>query len=67
MFVFSQEQFKTLIDFEGYYGGLKLKNLLDLGAGDGAVTSKMAPYFENVYTTEMSPTMRWRLQQKGFK
>ncbi|CAF0857850.1 unnamed protein product, partial [Brachionus calyciflorus] len=67
MFVYSQEQFKNLIDFETRYGGLKLNNLLDLGAGDGAVTSKMAPFFENVYTTEMSATMRWRLRQKGFK
>lgn len=64
MFVFSQEQFKTLIDFQSE---IKLENLLDLGAGDGQVTSKMAPFFQNVYTTEMSTTMRWRLQQKGYQ
>jgi hypothetical protein len=27
----------------------------------------MAPCFENIYATEMSYTMQWRLQQKGFK
>ncbi|RNA32722.1 methyltransferase 9 [Brachionus plicatilis] len=64
MFVFSEDQFKNLIDFRGEN---KLTNLLDLGAGDGEVTSKMAPFFQNVYTTEMSTTMRWRLQHKGFQ
>lgn len=67
MFVFSTEQFSQLIDFQGNYGGVKLTNLLDLGAGDGMVTAKMAPFFEKVYATEMSWTMQWRLQQKGFK
>ena len=67
MFVFSEQQFSQLIDFPTSYGGVKLKSLLDLGAGDGAVTSRMAPFFENVYATEMSYTMQWRLQQKGFK
>lgn len=67
MFVFSVQQFSQLIDFENTFGGSKLKNLLDLGAGDGLVTAKMAPFFENVYATEMSYTMQWRLGQKGFK
>jgi hypothetical protein len=39
----------------------------DIGAGDGAVTAKMAPFFNNIYATEMSSTMQWRLKQKGFK
>lgn len=67
MFVFSMQQFKALIDFEATYGNVKLNSLLDLGAGDGEVTIKMAPFFQTVYATEMSYTMQWRLQQKGFK
>lgn len=67
MFVFSERQFSELIDYHTHFGGVKMKNLLDLGAGDGTVTSKMAPFFENVYATEMSHTMQWRLGQKGFK
>ena len=67
MFVFSMQQFGVLIDFETVYGGNKMNNLLDLGAGDGAVTAKMAPFFNKVYATEMSTSMQWRLRQKGFK
>ena len=67
MFVFSSEQFRLLIDFDHVYGGNKLNNLLDLGSGDGAVTKKMSIYFKEVYTTEMSWTMQWRLGQHGFK
>ncbi len=67
MFVFSMQQFKSLIDFEATYGNVKLNSLLDLGAGDGEVTAKMAPLFQTIYVTEMSYTMQWRLQQKGFK
>lgn len=66
MFVFSVAQFKTLIDFETTYQGVKMDNLLDLGAGDGAVTAKMAPFFNKVYATEMSGPMQWRLRQKGY-
>lgn len=66
MFVFSIQQFRFLIDFDSHYGGHKLNSLLDLGAGDGMVTSRMAPFFKNVYATEMSGPMRWRLRQKGY-
>ena len=38
MFVFSSEQFRTLIDFDQNYAGNKLNNLLDLGSGDGGET-----------------------------
>lgn len=34
MFVFSVQQFSALIDFEINFGGNKLNNLLDLGAGN---------------------------------
>jgi len=42
------QQFSLLIDFEHAYGNNKLDSILDLGAGDGAVTSKMAPFFKQV-------------------
>lgn len=67
MFVFSEQHFSALIEYETRYQGVKLDNLLDLGAGDGAVTAKMAPFFINVYATEMSQPMQWRLKQKGYK
>lgn len=39
---------------------------LNTGAGDGNVTLKMAPYFKDVFVTEISPVMRWRLSKHGF-
>ena len=63
MFVFSNEQFKTLVGIED---ACMNKTLLDLGAGDGTVTRIMAKYFRSVYVTESSSTMRYRLTQKGF-
>lgn len=35
--------------------------LLDIGAGDGGVTAKLAPLFDSVHVTEASSSMRWRL------
>ncbi|KIH54071.1 hypothetical protein ANCDUO_15785, partial [Ancylostoma duodenale] len=32
----------------------KLINFLDLGAGDGGITTKLAPFYGTIYTTEMS-------------
>ena len=63
MFVFSSEQFKTLTGIED---ACVNQTLLDLGAGDGMVTSVMAKYFRSVYVTESSSSMRYRLNQKGF-
>ena len=63
MFVFSAEQFKTLI---GIDDACMNKSLLDLGAGDGMVTVNMAKHFRSIYVTESSSTMRMRLSQKGF-
>ena len=34
---------------------------------DGKVTSVIKHHFDEVYATEQSPSMRWRLQDKGFK
>ncbi|XP_005102809.1 methyltransferase-like protein 9 [Aplysia californica] len=64
MFIFSKNQFEKLLGFSAYYKG---ENLLDLGAGDGMVTLKMASYFRNTYTTEMSGMMVRRLTGHGFK
>lgn len=66
MFVFSVQQFSTLIDFDTSYNSIKMESLLDLGAGDGAVTEKMEPFFNKIYATEMSVAMQWRLKQKGY-
>ncbi|CAH8647671.1 unnamed protein product [Heterobilharzia americana] len=63
MFVFSSSQFLRLLDVRDDF---KSDSLLDLGAGDGNVTMKMAPYFNSVYVTEISPVMRWRLSKHGF-
>ena len=64
MFVFSTEQFRTLLGISETW---KADHLLDLGAGDGAVTEQMAGHFNQITTTEMSSTMQWRLAQKGYK
>lgn len=63
MFVFSQPQFQQLL---GITADWTAESLLDLGAGDGSVTRQMAQHFRNVYVTEMSSTMLWRLQEQGY-
>ncbi|XP_070574202.1 protein-L-histidine N-pros-methyltransferase-like isoform X2 [Ptychodera flava] len=64
MFVFSSQQFQDLMQIQD---GWKAGKLLDLGAGDGMVTKFMEPYFEEIFATEMSPPMRWRLENRGYK
>ncbi|XP_072024877.1 protein-L-histidine N-pros-methyltransferase-like isoform X2 [Amphiura filiformis] len=64
MFVFSTNQFRTLLGISETW---KADHLLDLGAGDGAVTQQIAAHFRQITTTEMSPTMQWRLGQKGYR
>ncbi|OWF48006.1 methyltransferase-like protein 9 [Mizuhopecten yessoensis] len=63
MFVFSDSQLQQLLQIDDSYRG---RSMIDLGAGDGLVTDKMAKYFETVYATEVSTPMRWRLQNKGY-
>lgn len=63
MFVFSSEQFHKLMSLDE---GWTKQSLLDLGAGDGAVTEKMAAHFESVYVTEVSTQMQRRLRLKGY-
>nr|XP_018898731.1 PREDICTED: methyltransferase-like protein 9 [Bemisia tabaci] len=64
MFVFSTEHFKKLLNITS---DAKFGSLLDIGAGDGATTERMAPFFEQVSTTEISPPMRWALAKKQFR
>ena len=64
MFVLSNDQFRTLL---GVGVDWKADHLLDLGAGDGAVTEQMAGHFNQVTVTEMSPTMQWRLGHRGYR
>eukprot|EP01127_Copromyxa_protea_P001956 TRINITY_DN11858_c0_g1_i1.p1 TRINITY_DN11858_c0_g1~~TRINITY_DN11858_c0_g1_i1.p1 ORF type:complete len:302 (+),score=68.19 TRINITY_DN11858_c0_g1_i1:2-907(+) len=62
MHVLSSEHFSSIVTPH-------LKNfdrVLDIGAGDGSVTQKMAPYFSEVFTTEVSGSMVTSLQSKGF-
>jgi len=43
-----------------------LGRLLDVGAGDGCCTAKLAPLFHSVSCTEVSRPASWRLRQRGF-
>lgn len=65
MFVYSSSQFRTLLDINPTQQS-PLTSLLDIGAGDGSVTDRMSKVFKNIFVTEMSPTMRWRLSRKGY-
>jgi len=49
----------------GTSGGRRLR-LLDVGAGDGGVTAHLAPYFDDVWATEVSRPMAGRLREKGY-
>ncbi|KAG8340628.1 putative DREV methyltransferase [Trypanosoma vivax] len=42
-------------------------SLLDIGAGDGGVTSKLEPLFRTVTVTEYSVPMLWRLWWRGYE
>ncbi|SCU71877.1 DREV methyltransferase, putative [Trypanosoma equiperdum] len=43
------------------------ETLLDVGAGDGGVTSRLQPLFKRVTATEFSIPMRWRLWRRGYE
>ncbi|CAF2045488.1 unnamed protein product [Rotaria magnacalcarata] len=66
MFVYSTNQFKTLLGLDNN-SQFKFKSLLDIGAGDGSVTRRMASLFEKVYATEMSKVMQWSLSTCGYE
>jgi predicted rRNA methylase YqxC with S4 and FtsJ domains len=65
MFVYSTDQFKTLLDID-HNQEYQLTSLLDIGAGDGSITQRMANLFKQVYATEMSSIMQWRLSSYGY-
>ncbi len=48
-------------------GPRRWTHLLDVGAGDGNVTSQLAPLVEHVTATEVSAFMIRRLQARGFR
>lgn len=64
MHIFTRQQFLNLI---GQSSDWKVPSLLDLGAGDGNVTSVMAEFAEKVYVTEVSTSMIWRLRKRGYQ
>lgn len=66
MFVFSSEQFVALTRWRED-GSPEKRRLLDLGAGDGVVTSVMAKLFDEVYVTEVSHPMKVILAERGFR
>ena len=66
MFVFSQEQISQLLDKAGIRDK-RFESLIDLGAGDGGPTAFMQPFFDEVYATEASWSMRSILSSKGFE
>ena len=63
MFVISADQFRRLFRLPADYSA---ERMLDLGAGDGATTSILAPLFQHVHATEISWPMRRILAAKRF-
>lgn len=78
MFILSENQFKDLLVAGGFvpsnFENESMIDVLDIGAGDGEVTSRLAKavihmgnnVMLKVYATEYSWTMRDRLQKKKF-
>ncbi|EDV25508.1 uncharacterized protein TRIADDRAFT_55668 [Trichoplax adhaerens] len=64
MHIFGRQQFLTLV---GKSGDWRIPTMLDLGAGDGNITSVMAEFVEKVSVTEVSKSMRWRLNRRGYQ
>ncbi|CAG0879854.1 unnamed protein product [Cyprideis torosa] len=63
MFLCSRPQVEKLLGQEAAFGD----TVLDIGAGDGAVSSVWTKGYQQRYATEMSPTMRRRLTKNGFR
>ncbi|MCU1398550.1 MAG: hypothetical protein JWN62_1659 [Acidimicrobiales bacterium] len=61
LFMLSQAQWSTLL---APYGGGRL---LDVGAAAGHVTSRLAPLYEDVTTTDVSRAMVRRLRARGMR
>ena len=71
MFVLSTAQARTLLlsstSSASASSTRPLNVLLDVGAGDGNVTSRFSPLFSNIEATEISWAMVLRLRLKGFR
>ena len=69
MFVLSAAQFRTHLETTFPEGVLPYyrPHLLDIGAGDGGVTARLAPMFTQVFATEFSTVMQWRLRARGYR
>ncbi|XP_074595607.1 protein-L-histidine N-pros-methyltransferase [Brevipalpus obovatus] len=67
MFVFSNEQFNLIYDELGSIKSDPEATLMDLGSGDGCVTTIMSKYFHQTYCTEVSTVMKKLLAKRGFK
>jgi SAM-dependent methyltransferase len=70
MFVLSGEQAEALLGAplaaaRAAHAGVPLR-LLDVGAGDGEVTARLARLFDSVTATEVSRVMCHRLSRRGF-
>jgi hypothetical protein len=65
MFLFSTAQIRSFLHLVDDWtpNGRKL---LDLGAGDGRITSQFSSYFAEIFVTDASSAMQWRLAQRGF-
>lgn len=67
MFVFSNNQFSLFYDEISTIKSNPNSVLLDLGSGDGCVTSTMAQHFHQTYCTEVSSVMKKILAKNGYK
>jgi len=63
MHLVSTEQARALLSARG---DRAQGRLLDVGAGDGAITAALAPLYSDVIATEASRVLRYRLKQRGF-
>jgi SAM-dependent methyltransferase len=59
LFLLSTEQWRTLLPNAA-------GRLLDVGAGNGDLTSQLAPLFSSVTVTEVSSWLTWRLGRNGY-
>jgi len=66
MHVASKQQFSAMLGHDKTESP-PYTRLLDIGAGDGYVTAKLAHLFKEVYATETCGPMRYQLTQKGYK
>ncbi|XP_077290198.1 protein-L-histidine N-pros-methyltransferase [Arctopsyche grandis] len=68
MFVLSLGQLSQLINVAApRHLRPKMEALVDVGAGDGEVTLRWSPLFQQLYATEMSNSMKKLLLSKGFR